>query len=204
MLRNLWNRLLDKQVVYDQTFFQQGWFKEWEKLKYVLAALIESEPSWRSILDFGCGPGVMIDMMGDRGFDYIGCDYSLGARRLYISNYGKYSERYVSTIDECLRKNRDLLLAFDVLEHMLDEEISQLLEKTSTIPEVLLNISRKRGIPGHINIKSDQAWITFLNSHGLHFEKERTYALRSVYAQMRPGSPDLWDRNLFLFRREPA
>jgi hypothetical protein len=28
--------------------------------------------------------------------------------------------------------------------------------------------------------------------------------LRQVYVQMRPGAPDCWDRNLFLFQRVQA
>ena len=146
----------------------------------------------------------MIDLMGDCGLDYVGCDYSAEARQLYLHNYGKYSERYLTTIEASLASKRDLLLAFDVLEHLRDEEITKLLESTTTIPEMLFNISRTRGIPGHVNIKSDKAWLSFMHAHGLHLQEQRTKALRQIYSQLRPGCPDRWDKNLFLFRRVPA
>lgn len=204
MLRKLINRLRRGPVIYDNNFFQDAWFKEWMTLSSVLKSMLESEPNWKSVLDFGCGPGVMIDLMADCGLDYVGCDYSAEARQLYLRNYGRYSERYLTTIEVALENKRDLLLAFDVLEHLRDEEIDKLLKSTVVIPELLFNISRTRGIPGHVNIKSDKAWLSFMQAHGLHLEEQRTIALRQIYAQLRPGSPDRWDKNLFLFRRVPA
>ena len=204
MLRKLINRLRRGPVIYDNNFFQDAWFKEWMTLSSVLKSMLESEPNWKSVLDFGCGPGVMIDLMADCGLDYVGCDYSAEARQLYLHNYGRYSERYLTTIEASLASKRDLLLAFDVLEHLRDEEITKLLESTTTIPEMLFNISRTRGIPGHVNIKSDKVWLSFMHAHGLHLEEQRTKALRQIYSQLRPGCPDRWDKNLFLFRRVPA
>jgi len=204
MLQRLINRLRRGPVIYDNNFFQDAWFKEWMTLSSVLKSMLQSEPNWKSVLDFGCGPGVMIDLMGDCGLDYVGCDYSAEARQLYLRHYGQYSERYLTTIEAALESKRDLLLAFDVLEHLRDEEIDKLLKSTAAIPEMLFNISRTRGIPGHVNIKSDKAWLSFMKAHGLHLEEQRTNALRHIYAQLRPGSPDRWDKNLFLFRRVPA
>lgn len=204
MLNRLINRLLRRPVVYDGSFFTQAWFREWAELRMVLAALIESEPKWRAVLDFGCGPGVMIDLMTDRGLDYVGCDYSAEAHQLYLKHYGQHPERYLTNLDDAVSKKNDLLLSFDVLEHMRDDEIAKVLDKVRSIPELLLNISRTRGIPGHINIKSDRAWIAYMKAQGYHFEENRTRKLRQIYTQQRPGSPDQWDRNLFLFSRAQA
>jgi len=187
--------------VYDENFFTDAWFKEWENLSVVLAALIESEPKWQTVLDFGCGPGVMIDLMTDRGLDYVGCDYSYEARQLYLEHYGRYPEQYISDLKVAIAQHHDLLLSFDVLEHMRDDEIASLLHTIRSIPELLFNISRARGVPGHINIKSDRAWVNFMEEHGYRFEEIRSQKLRNLYTQQRLGSPDLWDRNLFLFSR---
>jgi SAM-dependent methyltransferase len=204
MFKRLFNRLLRRSVVYDNSFFADAWFVEWANLRLVLAALIESEPKWHSIIDFGCGPGVMIDLMTDRGLNYVGCDYSAEARQLYLEHYGQNPDRYLASLDDVVARKNDLLLAFDVLEHMLDEEIVRLIDTVRSTPELLFNISRTRGIPGHINIKSDRAWIAFMKKLGYRFEQKRTQSLRQIYAQLRPGSPDRWDRNLFLFSREES
>lgn len=202
-LKKWLDRLLHRHrpVVYGSSFFTSAWFDEWEKLKIVLAELVESEPRWQTVLDFGCGPGVMIDTLAKRGLDYWGCDYSNEARELYLKHYGRFPSRYLQNLDEALERNYDLFISFDVLEHMRDDEIQVLLSKIKAIPELLLNISRTKGIPGHINLKNDHDWIAFMNAHGYEFEVLGTDYLRKSYSKKRPGSPDRWDRNLFLFRR---
>lgn len=201
MLNKLVSRLLRRPVVYDESFFTDAWFIEWTSLRMVLAHIIEAEPKWRTIIDFGCGPGVMIDLMTDRGLDYEGCDYSVEAHKLYLEHYGQHPDRYLTSLDHASEKAYDLLIAFDVFEHMRDDEIASFLNMISSVPELLLNISRTRGIPGHINLKSDRAWISYMKMHGCCFEEKRTLKLRHLYSQQRPGSPDRWDRNLFLFSR---
>lgn len=200
-LKECLSRLFRRPVVYGSAFFTPVWFKEWETLKLVLAELIESEPRWQTVLDFGCGPGVMIDQMTGRGLDYYGCDYSSEARELYLKHYGQFPNRYLKNLNEALERSYDLFISFDVFEHMSDDEIRVLLSEIKAIPELLLNISRAKGIPGHINLKPDSAWIEFMNAHGYQFEELGTGRLRKLYSEKRPGSPDHWDRNLFLFRR---
>jgi len=190
-----------RAVRYDDSFFSEDWFRGWDILKHVLSCLLESDGRWRTILDYGCGPGVMIDLMNARGFDYVGCDVSPDARELYLRRFGKNPGKYVSSIEALSGRKFDLLVSFDVLEHMCDEEIVSLLGQIRHIPEMLVNISRVRSIPGHINIKPDRAWIRFFESHGWILERHRTEALRKQYLQLRPGGGDLWHKNMFLLRQ---
>lgn len=193
--------VLNRPVVYGEEFFRDNWFREWETLKEVLGSMIASEPRWQRILDFGCGPGIMIDHLNDHGIDCIGCDYSAEARALYMERYGRNPQKYVRTLDELRTRDFNVLMAFDVFEHMTDDEITALIGQVKRIPELLLNISRTRGIPGHINLKSDRRWISFMRDLGYGFQEERSRELRSLYTKLRPGAPDQWDKNLFLFRR---
>jgi len=71
-------------IVYDETFFQSQWFESWKELKEVLKQLIELESCWKRILDFGCGSGVMVDLMNDEDWQYFGCDYSSEVKELYM------------------------------------------------------------------------------------------------------------------------
>jgi SAM-dependent methyltransferase len=188
-------------VRYDDIFFSEDWFRNWDILKYVLCGLLEADTRWKTILDYGCGPGVMIDWMNSRGVDYVGCDVSPEARELYLRRFGKNPERYCSSMEELSKQAFDLLVCFDVFEHMQDEEIVQLLNQVPRIPNLLVNISRVRGIPGHVNLKLDRAWISFFQSHGWIYEAERTETLRSYYLHLRPAGSDLWHKNMFLFKR---
>jgi len=203
MLIDLIHKFLPKRNVrYDDSFFQEQWFSSWEELKYVLFQLIESEKAWKKILDFGCGPGIMIDFMNEKSYEYIGCDYSSDAYKLYQDRFGKFPEFYVNSLSSKLcQKPLDVFLSFDVFEHLTDQQIVEVLKNISHIPTLFLNISRTRGIPGHINLKSDRSWITFIQSQAYEFDKSQTERMRSFYSTIREGSPDQWNKNIFIFQK---
>ena len=202
MLRNLFQRLLpNRKVVYGDQFFKDDWFSEWEKLKVLLHQLVNEIKPNHHILDFGCGPGVMIDYMTDAGFCYTGCDYSPEARQLYTSKYGKHPEHYIENLDKVKGLEFDLLLSFDVFEHMTDEQIDSILAETGKIPCWFVNISRDQRTPGHINIKNDRQWIVFFKKRGFVFDAILSKILRNRYKELRQGCPDRWHKNMFVFKR---
>jgi len=204
MLLKLLRKFLPRaNIKYDATFFQEQWFDSWEDLKLVLAKLIDSQPHWKKILDFGCGPGIMIDHMNQRGIEYIGCDYSLDATKLYLARYGLNPGLYVNSLASPLcQKSFDVFLSFDVFEHLTDSQIEEVLKQIPSIPTLFLNISRTRGIPGHINLKSDRSWIRFMSQHGYTFSQHETAEMRDLYVSLRPSTSDGWNKNLFIFHKK--
>lgn len=201
MLRDLFQRLLPhRSVQYDDQFFKESWFTEWSQLRHVLQQLVQDIHPNQRIIDFGCGPGVMIDHMGDAGFYYIGCDYSIEAHKLYTTTFGRYPERYANNLDVVARQDFDMVLSFDVLEHMTDEQIETVIRLLDRVPLWFVNISRDRRTPGHINIKNDKKWVEFFQKNGLAYDKPLTEHLREHYAQLRQGTPDRWDKNMFIFK----
>jgi len=206
MFRNVIRKFLPRRnIAYDATFFQDQWFESWEVLKLVLEKLIESKPAWKKILDFGCGPGIMIDHMNHVTYRYIGCDYSKEAAKLYLQNYGKYPDKYVnSLVNPLCQEAFDVFLSFDVFEHLTDAEIADVLKQVPLIPTLFLNISRTRGIPGHINLKSDRSWVQFMQTLGYAFASSETETMRKLYVSLRPDVSDGWDRNLFVFHKSTA
>jgi SAM-dependent methyltransferase len=198
-LRALLRRL--RPVRYDAGFFGDEWHRNWAGLAPVLGELLTREGRWKAFLDYGCGPGLMIDVINERGYSYVGCDVSPEPRRIYLERYGRYPGRYVQSLAQLGGMRFDVLVLFDVLEHLRDAEVETLLAATAATPEVLANISRERGIPGHVNIKGDAGWIEFFGARGYEYQESRTQALRRRYLELRPDGRDLWHRNLFLFRR---
>jgi SAM-dependent methyltransferase len=223
------NNKLKRPVRYNQDFFQEEWFRNWKQLKEVLKELILLYPEWRNILDFGCGPGIMIDLMnGEKNsgpssshntqaiqeasgiqntrpipaIEYWGCDYSADAQALYLQRFGLHPGKYLSELPALGIDQFDLFLSFDVFEHLNDLEASQVLEQIAPIRDVLVNISRARFIPGHINLKSDKKWINFFREHGRSFNHEKTKKLRQHYLKLRPEGGDMWHKNIFVFSKK--
>jgi 2-polyprenyl-3-methyl-5-hydroxy-6-metoxy-1,4-benzoquinol methylase len=191
----------NESVIYDYSFFKEGWFEGWDVMRPILCELLAIEPKWKSVLDFGCGPGVMIDYMSRREYQYIGCDYSDEARQIYLERYGLNPEKYKQSLKECMADDFDVFLSFDVFEHLSDAEIRLLLIEIKDIPELFLNISRAKHIAGHINIKSDRKWIKFLEKEGYEYNKVKTGAIRQRYLELRPEASDKWNENIFVFKK---
>ena len=202
ILNKIFSKLNSKNIVYDDNFFQENWFSSWGVLKDILCELIQSRPEWKSIFDFGCGPGIMIDHMNKLGYKYIGCDYSNEAHGLYLKHYGEFLSSYVKNLDEISSDKFDVFIAFDVFEHMTDDEILSVLNKLKSIPQLFLNISRTRGIPGHINLKSDKRWISFFEANGYQFELKQTETIRNLYKKISTGRLDMWNKNMFIFSKK--
>jgi len=190
-----------RNVVYGEEFFSPGWFEAWQKLAPVLRGIIETQPQWRSILDFACGPGIMIDVMNDGGWNYVGCERSSAARDLYLKSFGRYPEKYFTDLTDLKTQRFDVLLSFDVFEHLTDPEVIELLAATENTPEIFVNISRTQGIPGHINLKNDTQWVALFAKAGLRLDDERTQIARRKYKELRPMQQDLWNQNMFIFTR---
>jgi SAM-dependent methyltransferase len=201
MMRRLLRRFHTRRdVAYDENFFPPSWFDNWRELSGVLKALIISRRHWRSVVDFGCGPGAMIDLMNDSGIHYVGCERSPQARALYLKHYGRYSHMYVTDLADVDLPRMDVALSWDVSEHLTDEEARTVLRTMTPTPEIASNISRTKGLPGHINIKNDAQWIKLFGEAGLTLDVQGTRALRDLYKELRPKCPDAWDKNIFLLK----
>jgi len=115
---------------------------------------------------------------------------------LYLDRYGKHPDKYVSIMPN---SGFDVVVSFDVFEHMEDGQVSEMLALSHRTLHLLANINRTPGIPGHINLKSDEEWIRFINNSGFEFDRSGTERLRALYLRLRPEATDAWDKNLFLF-----
>ena len=192
------------KVNYDASFFGETWFENWEGLKFLLKELIELDSHWKRIFDFGCGPGVMIDLMNDAGYDYVGFDTSDQARELYLYRFGGYPKNFLNNLEHFKDSEWDLCISFDVLEHMEDEQVIEVFSGLSNVSELFLNISRQKGIPGHINLKEDNDWISLFKEIGFIYDSEKSESLRRKYLELRSNGPDKWHENIFLFCHENA
>jgi 2-polyprenyl-3-methyl-5-hydroxy-6-metoxy-1,4-benzoquinol methylase len=199
-IKNKIKGTLNKKVIYDETFFQDEWFKNWDCLKFKLKEIIDSLNK-NNIADFGCGPGVMIDYMNSKGYNYLGCDYSSEAFELYKKFYGKNVSKYKKQLSEINFQNIDLIVSFDVFEHMTDEQIITFFEQTKEVKMYLLNISRQKGILGHINLKNDDEWALFFKQNSLKLDMEKTNVARETYLNIAFHPQDNWDKNMFVLTR---
>ncbi|MEI8631927.1 class I SAM-dependent methyltransferase [Vibrio sp. PP-XX7] len=136
-----------------------------------------------------------------QGYNYIGCDYSKEAFELYKKNYGKNITKYQEKLSNINLKDIELIVSFDVFEHMTDEQIESFFIETREVDTYLLNISRQNGIPGHINLKDDSQWKSFFEKNGLQIDLDKTNLARETYLDISYNPQDGWDKNIFVVVR---
>jgi cyclopropane fatty-acyl-phospholipid synthase-like methyltransferase len=126
-----------------------------------------------AILDYGCGIGLLLEALSNWGYKYIyGYDISEWAKSILRS-------KKIQTLENYSQESFDVTICLDVLEHMDDNSIKQLLRSLHSHTLVVkipvsvdgnnfyLPISRVDAT--HINCKTKQQWLELLNPYYDHF-----------------------------------
>lgn len=143
-----------------------------------LADLFEKLSTWRSVehlLDYGCGPGFLVEGFQQLGKNATGCDISPWSIRYGSETLGIPFLRLPEQLD--WSTNWSMVTALDVLEHMHDDDIDELLDRIDTdllvarIPlttteggKFVLPVSEED--PTHVNRKTAAGWERLLLRHG--------------------------------------
>ncbi|HEX3066086.1 MAG TPA: methyltransferase domain-containing protein [Dongiaceae bacterium] len=86
----------------------------------IVRRAIDSFPA-SAILDVGCGPGLMVGYLRERGYVCRGCD--LGRPAVIRTAQGAvWTETDALQVDAAFRRDVKLILLLDVLEHLPDPE----------------------------------------------------------------------------------
>lgn len=128
---------------------------------------IESLPV-KTILDYGAGTGVYVDQAYKAGYDAKAFEI-WKAHRDYVLEHAPYIEFVPEPI------TTDLLMFIETAEHMTDEELDNLFKAISPTYVLFSSTSQTTDWDlewGHINIKSQEAWIEKFKSWGYSLEKD--------------------------------
>ena len=133
-------------------------------------------PDSRSILDIGCGNGLLLNELIKRGYLVSGCDVANGP---YVRTYPFWK---CDIRDTAIPAGYDLALCFDVLEHIdTDQVIPALANIAQSAERFVFTIAGYGEPPTHLTIKSPGWWLNKLvqvfPGHAWHvqvFERDRT------------------------------
>jgi glycosyltransferase involved in cell wall biosynthesis len=134
-----------------------------------LALWIKTELDPESVLDIGCGPGIYVDSLRDRGVDARGIDIDDRV-------HGKEHLEYLSLFD-IADQQADTVICMEVAEH-IDPALEDLVveQVVGTVGRTLIWTAATvgQGGIGHINCKNKQEWADKITAAGLvrNLEKE--------------------------------
>lgn len=116
-----------------------------------------------SVVELGCGNGILCNLLSDMGFDVTGVDIYEG-KIVYDRKAYKFIEHDLIELPYPFRDNEfDYCLSFDVLEHLSVKEVSPALREMARISRGIFVKVSCHGIPPlHLTVKTPGWWLNQL------------------------------------------
>lgn len=191
------NKAILKRI-YDRDFFLQG-----ERLKctsaHKVAEIITNNIRFDTVFDIGCGMGIYLDALHKLGKHALGCDFSFDGVNMAPQNFTVFLADATKPI--VLNRKFDLLICFEVAEHIPSKFSRQLVENcTNNSDKVLFTAAPiGQGGVGHINEQPYSFWIDLFARQGFDLDQELSESMRE---QMKTENVVFWiANNIMLFRK---
>ncbi len=138
----------------------------WEQFVGHFAELIVERLRPASVLDAGCGIGLLVEALRDRGVEAWGLDVSEYA----ISQVPEALRPYctVASISEPLERDYELIACIEVLEHLSEGEALRAIANLSAHTNSIVFSSTPDDFrePTHVNVQPPDYWVGAFAKHG--------------------------------------
>lgn len=175
----------------DQEFFDynkaSGWTNEnpeWLKGQEKFADYLTDTLGAASVLDIGCGPGGLVEVLAKRGNVAIGIDSNPLNQEFFVKRNPDHEARFILEQAQNVIPGNffDVVVAVEVFEHIPDDVNSQILQNIRDKCKFFLHTSTPyHSTPqfdrqwGHINVKPTEHWIKFIEAHGFKLVQKVDY-----------------------------
>lgn len=179
--RLIWYQLKTRGVkrVITRNFYDEGFYEEHVKLKPAyqeLAELIFKRFHPRSVCDFGCGNGFLIESLAQRGVDVSGIEGSKASLEFMDSDLrDRVSIRNLAEVIET--GVHDLVISTEVAEHLPKKAAPVLVDnltKSASWAIVFSAAHPGQWGDGHINCQPKEFWIKLFASRGWNYDGAAT------------------------------
>lgn len=182
-----------RRRIYDDDFF-----KDANELKLLsagkVAKIINSNFVFNSVFDIGCGVGIYIKEFKKMGKDVIGCDSSSVAQQ-YSKDFIIFSADVTQPI--FLKKKYDIVICFEVAEHIMTQYSRQLVKNCTNNSDIVLFTAAPigQGGVGHINEQPYDFWVDLFEEMNFKYNVELSEKIRD---QMKKEDVVYWIANNFM------
>lgn len=194
---------LDPSAIYSKDFFQDTIC--WETTTAgIFAKIIIAHEHPASVVDIGCGCGIYLKALHDRGVTDVrgfdGSNYSVAASpsNIPITVY----DLRTPLLPE---RTFDVCLCIEVAEHLEREYADILVETLMRFSDTVYFTAATPGQGGinHINEQPHSFWISKFEKKGFRFMRSLTYEIRDeIRRAISPDFVDDWvSNNLMIFKK---
>lgn len=199
------SRRLLGHAVYCESYYRDVERLEGESVPHVAGWIAESLRP-RRLIDIGCGSGLLMRELSDRGVDVFGVDVSEDAIQLVTRRKGLPAKRFDLTLPGRILPGipYDVAVSCEVAEHLEARHAGRFVEHlASAAPVVYMTAAepdREAGVGlYHFNEQPHAYWIALMQERGFRLDELATERARQYLYDHRV----LWHlRRLLVFRRE--
>lgn len=186
-----WFTFLTK-VLFRHTVYSQSYYADIVRLESasteVMANWITQHLKPASIIDVGCGPGLLMDALHQRGVAVLGVDVSQESQRILSSKGLPFQYFNLTQAGRRLPGGPyDLAISCEVAEHLEPRYAKEFVHRlTEAASRVYLTAAEPRpGVaPGlhHFNEQPNEYWIGLMRQEGFELDEQLTSAARETFA----------------------
>jgi 2-polyprenyl-3-methyl-5-hydroxy-6-metoxy-1,4-benzoquinol methylase len=193
---------INPQLLYGKKSFYDSTRKG--KLKSITKA---AELIWetfhpKDVVDIGCGEGMFLNVLHQKGAQVLGCDISNAA----LNVAPKVFTIFQADATKPIRFNRkfDLCICVEIAEHIPPGRSKTLVKNVTQASDTIFFTAAPpgQGGVGHINEQTPAFWDRLFEAEGFELDKALTETLR---AQMKEAKVIFWlQQNVMIYRRKTA
>lgn len=212
--RLIWYQIRTRGLkrVLTRNFYDQWFYEEHVKLKpayYELAELIFTRFQPKSICDFGCGNGFLLQFLAARGVNVSGVEGSKASLDFMDSSIRNRVQ--IRNLAEVINTDvYDLVISTEVAEHLPRKASPVLVNNlTRSASRAIVFSAAKPGQwgDGHINCQPKEFWIKLFGSHGWEYDQAATNEFTSAIhrsSEIPEKLPWLIDNFMLFVPRKPT
>lgn len=154
-----------------------------------------------SVIDVGCGSGGLLEALSVHGkVRCVGIEFS-EAGRARCRRRGIDCQFGDVTKPLAIEPHHDLLVCFEVAEHLPERYANQLVENLTSGPSKLVFSAAIPGQAGHehVNLQPNEYWIRKFDARGFRYDRLISDGMRAEWAYR--GVARWYARNVMVFER---
>jgi glycosyltransferase involved in cell wall biosynthesis/predicted O-methyltransferase YrrM len=175
----------DPSAIYDERFFDQ--YMQIGPTDYeAIAKVIHENLTFDSVLDVGCGPGLILNHLHSHGYTALGIEGSSAAIQKAPNTIASQIMQADLTTWQAPGPATDLVICSEVAEHLDAEHADKLVETITTLAKDVVFLTA--AIPGqgghdHVNEQPNSYWIKKMRMRGFRFNAWKTDTVRAALSR---------------------
>jgi 2-polyprenyl-3-methyl-5-hydroxy-6-metoxy-1,4-benzoquinol methylase len=167
---------LEYNKVHGWTQTSEYWVKAQDELSNYFIETIAP----RNVFEIGSGTGALLEQFINKGIVAYGCDLNKENKAFWDKRNPKKKDKFILDAAQAIKfeQNFDLVVSIEVLEHIPDDAVRQILEnwlprcKYFIMSSTPFHTSLTFDIQwGHINVKPTERWIELFKDVGYRYVK---------------------------------